>query len=172
MNTTFGKITATALIVLVAMLLNPSILSAQHESHKGGQQVNPHGMKQEKIEAHRVAFITQKLNLTPAEAKVFWPVYDEYDAKRHELRKSYRTKEDLRSEEIEKLTEKEASAILENQIAESQKHMDLRKEYIKKFQSVLPSSKVLMLQNAEREFQKMLIDKLRQNKPKQAPVKK
>jgi len=155
--------------LIAALLLHTSIVFAQQERRYSNQPGKQQGGKREKMEAQRVAFISQELNLTPAEAKVFWPVYDEYDAKRHEMKKSFK-KNDLHKDEIDKLTEKEASQILDNQITEAQKLVDLRKEYHTKFKSVLPSVKVLKLYEAEREFQKMLIDKLRHNNP-QTPGK-
>ena len=116
------------------------------------------------MEAQKIAFITQEVSLTPDEAKVFWPVYNEYEAKRQEMRKAFKNSDNFRKDEIDKLTEKEASQILDNQLVEAQKFVDLRKEYHTKFTSVLPAVKVLKLYDAEREFQKMLIDKIRQHK--------
>lgn len=161
MKTQIAKSSVTLLLFIASLLITVTTANAQQERHRYGQQGNP---KYEKIEAQRVAFITQELNLTPEEAKVFWPVYNEYDAKRHELKKTFKNTENLHKPEIEKLTEKEASLILDNQIIEAQKLLDLRKEYHAKFKSVLPAVKVLQLYDAEREFQKMLIERLRQHK--------
>ena len=161
MKPQLSKSPVTLLFFIAALLLSVTTANAQQERHRYGKQGNP---KYEKIEAQRVAFITQELNLTPDEAKVFWPVYNEYDTKRHELKKAFKNNENLHKPEIEKLTEKEASLILDNQIIEAQKLLDLRKEYHAKFKSVLPAVKVLQLYDAEREFQKMLIERLRQHK--------
>jgi hypothetical protein len=192
MKTPFLKITITGLILIMAILVNTSLVNAQQDNLRYNQQDNnsvaqsnqlvaqdnkldlqhkQHGDQHEKMEAQRVAFITQALNLTPDEAKVFWPVYNEYDAKRHELKKSFKGSGDLHTADIEKLTEKEASQILDNQIIESQKFLDLRKEYHAKFKSVLPAVKVLKLYDAEREFQKMLMEKMRHDSP-QVPINK
>jgi hypothetical protein len=139
--------------------------------HRGAQN-KQHDDQHKNIEAQRVAFITQELNLTPDEAKVFWPVYNEYEAKRHELRKSFRNPDDFHKQDIDKLTDKEATQILDNQIIEAQKFLDLRKEYHTKFKSVLPAIKVLKLYDAEREFQKMLIDKIREHNQSPPPANK
>jgi Tfp pilus assembly protein PilZ len=40
--------------------------------------------KKETIESFKVAFITQKLNLTTKEAQLFWPVYNEYLDKKNQ----------------------------------------------------------------------------------------
>ncbi len=171
MNTTYVKITTSILALLLLTIMQTNSAKAQQEKHSNRPQRIQTDSKHKKIEAQRIAFITKELDLTPAEAKIFWPVYNEYNSKRHELRNSFHNSDDLTKEEIEKLTEKEASQILEAQIAEVQKYLDLRKEYHAKFKSVLPAVKVLKLYNAEREFQKMLIDKLRQNNQK-PPVDK
>jgi len=159
MKTTFVKAVSPSLILLLALLWQVNPVFAQHD--KDGH----HGENHEKMEAQHAAFITQQLSLTPEEAKVFWPVYNEYDAKRHELRKTFRQTGDLNNPDFDKLTEKEASEMLDNQIIEAQKFLDLRKEYHAKFKSVLPAVKVLKLYNSEREFQKMLMDKMHRGNP-------
>jgi hypothetical protein len=139
---------------------------------KGRQNYKQHqqqGDQHKNIEAQRVAYITKEVDLTPDEAKVFWPVYNEYESRRHELRKSFRNSDDFHKIDFDKLTEKEATQMLDNQIIEAQRYLDLRKEYHAKFKAVLPAVKVLKLYDAEREFQKMLIDKLRQHNKASPP---
>ena len=164
MKTKYVKTTLASIILLMAIMLNPVSLFAQKENFKNGQQGKNSGGKHEKMEAQKIAYITQEVSLTTDEAKVFWPVYNEYEAKRKEMRKTFKNSDNLRKDEIDKLTEKEALQILDNQLVEAQKLVDLRKEYHNKFKSVLPAVKVLKLYDAEREFQKMLIDRIRQHK--------
>lgn len=200
MKTNFVKITITTLLLVLAILVKPSPAFAQQDNlkpanqqdnqnlalHNESPQTNQydvqynhqrsqgkeHDDQRKNIEAQRIAFITQELNLTPDEAKVFWPVYNEYDSKRHELKKSFKNGEDFHKPDFDKLTEKEANQILDNQIIEAQKFLDLRKEYHAKFKSVLPAVKVLKLYDAEREFQKILMDKIRQHKQTPPPADK
>ena len=40
----------------------------------------------EKVEALRIAYITEKLQLTAAEAQVFWPIFNEHQAKVKSIR--------------------------------------------------------------------------------------
>ena len=44
--------------------------------------------KNEKIEAMKVGFITNKLELSAKEAQLFWPLYNEYNQKMDKLRNS------------------------------------------------------------------------------------
>lgn len=171
MKTTFLKIAATSLLFAITILILPNTVIAQQEVYKNKNQTNKQ-CQHEKIEAQKIAFITQELNLTPEEAKVFWPVYNEYEAKRSELKKSFKGIDNHHKAEMDKLTEKEASQILDNQIIEAQKFLDLRKEYHSKFKTVLPSVKVLKLYEAERDFQKVLMDKIKQHKQNQQSTDK
>jgi hypothetical protein len=120
--------------------------------------------RMERIEAQRVAFITDRLHLTPSEAQVFWPVYNEYDAKRHELTKVYHKAPPGEEKPFEDMSEKEATEVSDNQLVEAQKLLDLRKEYHAKFKSVLPPQKVLGLYESEKDFQRQLIDRLREGR--------
>ena len=196
MKTTYWKMATTSLLILLAILFQTNPATAQQdkltetqndqlvtqrnhynnqERQQGEQQKQlsnqkwQHGDQHKNIEAQRIAFITQKLELTPDEAKVFWPVYNEYDGKRHELKKSFKNGDDFDKLDIDKLTESEASKLLDEQIIQAQKFLDLRKEYHAKFKSVLPSVKVLKLYDAEREFQKVLIEKIKQHKQNKTP---
>jgi len=118
----------------------------------------------ERIESHRIAFITDRLELTPAEAQIFWPVYNEYEKKRHEVTKDFRKRMNLEQRNIEELSDKEAMEAAENQLLEAQKMLELRKEYHLKFKNILPPKKILMLYDSEREFQKQLIERLREER--------
>jgi hypothetical protein len=201
MKTNFVKIAAASLILATTLLVKPIPAYAQQDNLKNDQskqdnqliahhdeligqnsQVDAKYQHQDgkgkqhdgkkNIEAQRIAYITKELDLTPDESKVFWPVYNEYDAKRQKLKKSFKESGDFHKPDFDKLTEKEANQILDNQIIEAQKFLDLRKEYHTKFRSVLPAVKVLKLYDAEREFQKMLLDKMRQHKQSPPPSDK
>jgi Spy/CpxP family protein refolding chaperone len=137
-------------LTILSLLMCFSIIASAQET----------GSHHEKITAQRIAFITSKLDLTPTESQNFWPVYNEYDQKQHQLMHETRNTMMMDPEKIDALTEKEANDLADNQIVISQKMVDLRKEYNSKFKSVLPAKKVLKLYNAEREFQKTLIDRL------------
>ena len=162
-------------VIKTMITLNILILSitayAQQTKTAHGHPNSKTGGKHEKIEVQRIAFITQQVDLTPDEAKVFWPVYNEYEAKRRELKKNFNSGENYKKTDYTKIAEKDASQLLDKQITEAQKSLDLRKEYLSKFRGILPAVKVLKLQDAEREFQKMLIDKLREHK-ESPPVQK
>ena len=44
---------------------------------------------EQKIQAARIALITERLGLTPEQAEKFWPLYNEFSQKRKGLRQEY-----------------------------------------------------------------------------------
>lgn len=121
------------------------------------------GSKKEKIEALRIAFITQQLDLSSAEAQLFWPVYNEYLDKMDAARKSFRQQYNKQTDYDFK-TDKEAEAYLNAEISLKQKEAEYFREYYEKFKKVLPVKKVAKLRRAEEDFKKKLIEQL-QGKP-------
>jgi hypothetical protein len=45
--------------------------------------------KRERIKALKVAFITEKLELTESEAQKFWPIYNTFEENMHNFRKDF-----------------------------------------------------------------------------------
>ncbi|MEO6894350.1 MAG: hypothetical protein ABI136_04890 [Ginsengibacter sp.] len=97
----------------------------------------------EKIQALKVAFISQKLHLTPSEAEKFWPVYNQYDGEIRQLRST-----------------KKNGDVLDNE----QKVLDIRKKYKPSFEKILGSARLNDLYNAERDFRNVLIQRLKERR--------
>jgi hypothetical protein len=70
--------------------------------------------RREKVKALKVAFITEKLELTTEEAQKFWPIYNVFDDNQSELRheKMRAILNRFRPGNVDKLSEKEASVLL------------------------------------------------------------
>jgi len=119
----------------------------------------------EVIQAHKIAFITDRLDLTPDEAQRFWPVYNEYQDKREMVQKEMFRDFDIRDMDIDALTDEQATEVADNQIIKSQKLLDVQKEYHIRFKEVLSAKKVLKLYKAEKEFQHELLRKIRDDRP-------
>jgi len=113
---------------------------------------------QEKIKAARIAFITDRLGLTPAEAEKFWPVYREFSMKREDLRQQYR--ENRKNPDPNKTTEQNEKDALDQGLKLKQRELDLEKEYSGKLLNVVPAQKVMALRGAEHDFRKILIDQI------------
>lgn len=116
--------------------------------------------KLEKFKSEKVAFISNELRLTTKEAQSFWPIYNEFDDKRQaiNIERLKVTKEQQKTA----LTEKEASDLVDKIISLQKKEALLSEEYSKKFQTVIPATKVLKLYAAEIKFKRYLLKKLKE----------
>ena len=95
------------------------------------------------IEAVKAAFITQKLELTPEESQKFWPVYNQYDNEIMQVRASNRNGDVIEKE---------------------QKVLDIRKKYRSSFEKILGPQRLNDLYNAESDFRKILIQRLKERR--------
>ena len=123
------------------------------------------------LESQKIAYITKQLELTPQEAQTFWPVYNQFDAKRKALRQGFMQDARPKDMDIEKLSDKQATELADGQIIEAQKLIDLRKEYHAQFKSILPPKKVLKLYQAERGFQRELLGRIKDHRDQRKPIK-
>lgn len=152
-------------ILITALALSAPAL-AQGPAHKKNELRE---QKRENLEAMKVAFITQKLELTPEEAQVFWPIYNQYSEKLQELRKKKRMESKSTKQNFDELSDKEVEQAVDNEMMYRQKELDIQKEYHAKFKSVLPIKKVAKLYTTEEQYKRVLLDKLK-DKPEK-PLK-
>ncbi len=124
-------------------------------------QDNDHQERWEKIRSEKVAFLTDKLKLTPTEAQKFWPVYNELENKRWEAQKCRRDLEVKVKEAEESLSDKEVIELTRDYAGNMQKEGALMVKYNDEFLKILPPQKVLILYKAENEFRMYMIQKYR-----------
>ena len=115
--------------------------------------------KKEKIEAIKVAYLTEELELTVAESQAFWPVYNELREKEHALREQQRSGlQKLSGEEpSENEVEKMLYSFADTHIAIE----ELRKSYLDDFIDVIGAKKTAKLLRAEKEFGRKMMERMR-----------
>jgi hypothetical protein len=142
---------------LIALLLLTGGISTYVKAQKD------HEDKTDKIEAYKIAFITDKLHLTPKEASAFWPVYNEYSSKVSNLRK--KEHERVKSfNQIVDITDAQAEGFIRDYLAYKEQHADLTERYITEFRKVLPLAKVAKLVTLEQEFKMQLLQKYKEKR--------
>ena len=118
----------------------------------------------EKIKSLKVAFITDRLELTSKEAQQFWPVYNKFEEQREDLRQKERTAVRDKIRNASELTEDEAVQLLTQFISFKERAEILDTSYLNELKKVLSSKKTLLLLSAEEEFKRHLIKQYRQNR--------
>jgi Spy/CpxP family protein refolding chaperone len=137
---------ATLLIVFVA------VTSAQAQ-RRSEEEIK-------RIQDAKVAIITNRLNLTPEQSTGFWPIYNEYSHKRKDIHRAQRKL--INDKKAEGTTDEQVLDNLKEVQELRQKELDLEKEYQTRFLKVITASQVIELYKAERTFNDMLIQRLKQ----------
>jgi hypothetical protein len=129
---------------------------------QGGQRKK---ILKDKIEAQKIAYITNELSLTATEAQQFWPIYNEFSDKNEEVVKAFRkSNNEDKAVNPETISDKEAMEMADDQIIQAQKVLEVRKKYHIEFKKVLPPKKLLKLYQAERDFKKYLLKEIKERR--------
>ncbi|MEO8517015.1 MAG: sensor of ECF-type sigma factor [Flavobacterium sp.] len=116
----------------------------------------------ERIKALRVAYISDKLDLTPDEAQKFWPIFNQFDDKHFELqRQKKQLMKKLRPENTASLSEKETAKLMEQDDQLETDIQNNRRQLAKDLQGVIPNQKILMLKQIEIEFKTKLLQQMK-----------
>ncbi|MEY3419824.1 MAG: hypothetical protein RIR48_104 [Bacteroidota bacterium] len=91
----------------------------------------------DKLNAQRVAFITNQLDLSEAESQKFWPVYNAYTAELEQLKSS------LDIQFKRDLSDKEAEDMLTSMLDGRAKEIEIQKRYVQKLKSAIPAKKIV-----------------------------
>lgn len=123
----------------------------------------------ERLQSEKIAFITQELDLSPEEAQVFWPVYNQCWKEAHASHKKMLDAFDaFRGKKADELSDKELETKLEAYLQASKAANQVLADWYPKFKQVLPIRKVARLYQAEEAFQMRMINNLRKH-PQQKP---
>ncbi len=126
-------------IILVSLFTATTLaLFGQHRGHRGGG---------ERIEARKIAYLTDVLELTPEEAQVFWPKYNEYRKVHDVLRAASKSQDD-----------DVAEADLQAHFEREEKILELKKSFILEAEKILGSSRALKLLRADRKFKERILE--------------
>ena len=133
-----------------------TVLSFTFSMSLKAQDDYPRG--KEKIRAAKVGLITNRLNLSEEQAKIFWVVYDEFDKKRSEIRKNIRQM----TAESRNITTSDDKILsdLKEVLSLKQSEVDLEKEYLSKFLKTINVRQLSELFKTEQLFNQMLVKKL------------
>lgn len=126
----------------------------------------PNGKMKERIKAQKIAFITEKLDLTTEEAQQFWPIYNAHEKEMEMLRINGREKR--RNLNIETISDTEAKNALNDLLAFEKEQQELKADLVENLLKVIPAKKIIALMKVEREFDKKLLERLKEFKHKRA----
>lgn len=85
------------------------------------------------IETERRTVFVQNMNLTEADAKKFWPIFDEFEAELLSLRETGIKNLKSYGEQYEKMTDDQASILMKSMLKNEAMRTKIRKKYYNKF---------------------------------------
>ncbi|WP_397446167.1 sensor of ECF-type sigma factor [Polaribacter sp. R77954] len=121
----------------------------------------------EKIKALKIAYLTEQLNLTSAEAEKFWPVYNAYNQEQNAIRGHYKStlRKTIKKEAIDSITENAAKKLIDLKLQTDKELYTSHKKFIEKITNVIPYKLIIKLQIAEMEFGRKLMRKYKRKEP-------
>ena len=139
------------LFIVLAFVLVSSSMTAQ-------------GPARERIRTLKIAFITERVNLTSSEAQNFWPIYNAYEAKLETIRRKERLELRSRIAFIEELSSNESATLLQQYNTMQKAKYEAEKEFLEEIRDVISPKKTLLLLKAEEDFKKRLLQQMRKRR--------
>ena len=132
-------------------------------------QPDDHQKKKEKMDAMRIGFITDALQLTSEEAQVFWPVFNEMNDKLFALRSEEHKammKQKDKGKTIDDMSDKELNDMMLKHIANEKEMATIKESYHQKFLDVIGVKKTAKLYKSDHDFKRELLRKSKGGKGK------
>lgn len=114
-----------------------------------------------KIKELKVAYFTEKLELTSSESVQFWKIYNQYEVERHALKKSGKKPE---GQKMSEMTDAQIYQWIDSSLEKKEKEAALQKKYFAEFKKVLPAKKLVKLLNIEEQFRQFIFKQAQQKK--------
>jgi len=125
--------------------------------------------KFEIINAQKIAFFTGKIQLTPEEAQLFWPIYNEYQNKKNKIFEERRIALVHYTQNFKTMSDKEIEEVADKFIDYKKQETSLLEEYHKKYKEILPIHKVMRVYQADNQFKNFLLQQIREGGKGLAP---
>ncbi|SRR6056297_427918 len=135
-----------------------SIMAALPVSLAGQQWNNP---QSQRFEEEKIAFFTEKLDLSEAETKAFWPLFNDLHNRRMKINQDEKSLLDYYSTNAQYMSDEEVSETMQKYLDLQEQRRTLESEYHDKLVGVLGERKVMTLYSLEREFRFYLLRKFR-----------
>lgn len=140
-------------ILIVLAFITTASFSVAQENGNRKRHFSP-----EEFQARQREYITNKAELTKAEADAFFPLFFELQNKKFELERN--TRKEINVRKPHEMNEEQCQKFV-NMMAELKIEIaKLEKEYTEKYLNVLPACKLMRVQHAETSFQRDLMKRM------------
>jgi len=149
------KLTRMMPFVLSMLMAVPAFSQTKPAADKPADSMQ---VLREKLKADKKLVVAANMDLTEAEAKAFWPVYEAYQKELHKINDSLAMVIVSFSKEhgAKTLTDAKAKALLERYLAVEDAEVKLKKAFVPKLSKVLPGLKVARYMQIENKIRALV----------------
>ena len=119
--------------------------------------------REQEIKSQKIAFFSDKIGLTPEEAQIFWPIYNDYWAKKNKIISTRKEEMTYFANQSDNMSNDEMIRYADKYIGFEMNLAELLDEYHVKFKKILPIDKVMKIYLADYEFKTYLLKKIRES---------
>jgi hypothetical protein len=150
------RLAFTMLFALAALFAVPSYAQSKPAADKPAADKPADNMQilREKLKADKKLVVAANMSLTEAEAKGFWPLYEEYQKELYKINDGMAMILVGYSKEYtaNTLTDEKASALLDRYIGVEEAEVKLKRSFVPKLAKVLPGRKVARYMQIENKI--------------------
>lgn len=158
------------LTLLTALVLAlTGALNAQGQRQGVGQAIGQGLGDNEKLTAYKIAFFTQRLDLTPAEAEKFWPLYNDFSARKSKMQADRLSLMRYAAQNEANMSNEELSSTADKLVKSFSDEATLLVTFNNDLKKVLPPAKIIRLYQVENMYKQQLLRELNQRRQGQTP---
>lgn len=140
------------IIALVAICVSASAF-AQKDAHKNDDF-------RERMQSIKIGYLTTEIGLSPEEAQVFWPIFNQAETEMRDAQKAvYKAQKAMENALKEKEGKADYKALVNDYVKAVAARDAVQGKYVSKYEKVLPAEKVAKYLLAEEKFRR---DQIRQ----------
>jgi hypothetical protein len=143
--------TRAILFLLATLVAVPAFAQPKPAADKPADNMQ---ILREKLQADKKLVVAANMALTEAEAKGFWPLYEEYQKELHKIndRLAMVIVAYSKDHSAKSLTDAKAKALLERYLAVEEAEVKMKKAFVPKLSKVLPGLKVARYMQIENKI--------------------
>lgn len=122
------------------------------------------GAGMDKIKSLKIAFITERLNLSSEEAAVFWPVYNEHENALEELRTRERIEMRGRLRNFQNMSDQQIRSLMDEYLDLQNERNQKNVAFLERMADLIGARKTFLLIKAEDDFKKRLLQQIQQRR--------
>ncbi|MDG2372605.1 MAG: hypothetical protein P8L83_08350 [Flavobacteriaceae bacterium] len=143
------------------ILISPLFIFSQASNEKNDKE-----QRFERMESRKIAFISDKVELSPDKAQVFWPIYNKYNSEIKSVRDS--SKSIIRNYNNNKsfMSNDELGKVIDAVLKIEQRYLEIKIKYVKDFHKIISNKQIIELHQAEESFKRELLRRIKKGERK------